>query len=390
MEKYKNMTYTIRKDGLLYKKIEKDKQKYHLYDKTKESLYKQYIDFKYKLENDLCINRNEILFRDYAKSWFELNIATKAHGTQVSVKNRIRHMNKYIGNMKLKNIKPDDIKTISTSMQKEGLLDIVNRTIMDCKRILQSAVDNDILEKNPCIKIEKVTYQKEERKPLKLNEDKQVLETALKHKYGTFILVIRYCGLRPEECVALSINDFDEEKHILHIHQAAEFIHSQPSLKETKNKKTRDVPVPSIIFDKVKEQVSSQTKIGSNFIFGKETDKLSMWTKTTLKRHLECFLNELNKEIIAKQKELKKNNKNTTEIQDELEKLEKEKIIFTYYTLRHSFCTMMYYAGINIKETQRIMGHSSAKMVYDIYAHLDSERENTEEKINDYISNLYQ
>lgn len=267
MEKYKNMTYTIRKDGLLYKKIEKDRQKYHLYDKTKEGLYKQYIDLKYKLENNLCTNTNEILFKDYAKKWFELNISSKTNGTQVNVQNRIRHINKYIGNMKLKNIKPNDIKEILTSMQKEGLLDVVNRTAMDCKRIFQSAVDNDIIVKNPCIKIEKVKYQKEERKPLKISEDKQLIETASTHKYGTFILTIRYCGLRPEECVALDINDFNEEKHTFHIHQATEFIHNQPFLKETKNKKTRDVPIPDIIFDKIKEQVQIQKQNGSNFIF---------------------------------------------------------------------------------------------------------------------------
>lgn len=393
MEKYRNMTYTVRKDGLLYKKIEKDKQKYHLYDRTKEGLYKQYIDLNYKLENNLSTNKNEILFKDYAESWFNLNMSSKSNATKVSVKNRIRHMNKYIGNMKLKNIKPDDIKTIAMSMQKEGLLDIVNRTVMDCKRIFQSAIDNDIIEKNPCIKIEKVKYQKEERKPLKINEDKQVLNLALTHKYGTFILVIRYCGLRPEECVALEVNDFDEEKHILHIHQAAEFIHNQPFLKETKNKKTRDVPIPDIIFDKLKKQVLLQKKIGSKFVFGKESDKKSMLTKTALKRHLETFLNDLNKDIILKQKllkkELKKSN-DTAQIQNEIEKLEQEKIIFIYYNLRHSFCTMMYYAGINIKEAQRIMGHSSAKMVYDIYAHLDEERENSQEKINNYINVLYQ
>ena len=127
--------------------------------------------------------------------------------------------------------------------------------------------------------------------------------------------------------------------------------------------------------------------------FGKETDKLSMWTKTTLKRHLEAFLNELNKDIIIKQKQLKRTLQKTTDnkkiIKEEIENLNKEKIVFTYYTLRHSFCTMMYYAGINIKEAQRIMGHSSAKMVYDIYAHLDEERENSKEKIDNYISNLY-
>ena len=127
--------------------------------------------------------------------------------------------------------------------------------------------------------------------------------------------------------------------------------------------------------------------------FGKETDKLSMWTKTTLKRHLEAFLNELNIDIIIKQKQLKsllkKTKENKDKIKEELENLNKEKIIFTYYILRHSFCTMMYYAGINIKEAQRIMGHSSAKMVYDIYTHLDEERENSKEKIDNYISNLY-
>lgn len=118
-----------------------------------------------------------------------------------------------------------------------------------------------------------------------------------------------------------------------------------------------------------------------------------MITKTALKRHLEAFLNELNKDIIIKQKnlksELKKATKDKEKIKKEIEELENEKLIFTYYTLRHSFCTMMYYAGINIKEAQRIMGHSSAKMVYDIYSHLDEERENTDEKINNYISILY-
>lgn len=394
MEKYKDMTYTVRKDGRLYKKIEKNKQKYHLYDTNKEGLYKQYVDLKYKLENDLCTNKNEILFKDYAQKWFDLNISSKSNGTQVSVKNRIRHMNKYIGNMKLKNIKPDDIKLITTSMKKEGLLDVVNRTSMDCKRIFQSAIDNDITGKNPCINIDKVKYQKEERIPLKINEDKKVLDAALNHKYGTFILIIRYCGLRPEECVALDIDSFDEEKHVFHINTAAEFVHNQPHLKETKNKKTRDVPIPDIIFNEVKEKVDLQKEIGSNFIFTKETDKFSMWTKTALKVHLKTFLNYLNRDILIQQQILKKELKKTTEdkksIKEKIDKLDKEKIKFTYYILRHSFCTMLYYAGINIKEAQRIMGHSSAKMVYDIYAHLDSERENSEERINTYISEIYQ
>lgn len=32
------------------------------------------------------------------------------------------------------------------------------------------------------------------------------------------------------------------------------------------------------------------------------------------------------------------------------------------------------------------MGHSSADMVYDVYTHLDEERENSDKLLNDYIS----
>ena len=68
-------------------------------------------------------------------------------------------------------------------------------------------------------------------------------------------------------------------------------------------------------------------------------------------------------------------------------KEEDKKIKFSYYQLRHSYCTMLYYAGVIIKKAQELMGHSSADMVYDIYTHLDEERENASDLINNYISN---
>ena len=50
---------------------------------------------------------------------------------------------------------------------------------------------------------------------------------------------------------------------------------------------------------------------------------------------------------------------------------------------------MLYYAGIKIKKAQELMGHASAEMVYDIYTHLDEERENAKELIDEYISEKY-
>ena len=58
------------------------------------------------------------------------------------------------------------------------------------------------------------------------------------------------------------------------------------------------------------------------------------------------------------------------------------------HQLRHCYCTMLYYSGITIKQTQKLMGHSSAKMVYDLYAHLDEQQEQVSQTVNKYIKNI--
>ena len=47
---------------------------------------------------------------------------------------------------------------------------------------------------------------------------------------------------------------------------------------------------------------------------------------------------------------------------------------------------MLYYSGIKIKEAQSLMGHASASMVYEVYTHLDEQRETAEDLLNNYIN----
>jgi integrase len=357
-------TYTTRKDGRLVKKVTYNGKSIYLYSNDKNDLYNQYINLKYKIQSNKTLNKSSIYFKNYAEEWFELNISNKEIATQNSVRNRIKHINQYIGNLKLSNIKPNDIQRMVTEMEKQGYKDVTNRTLMECKRILENAVQNDYIEKNPASNIRKIKYQKNERKTLTIEEDKKVIELALKHKYGLFILLIRFCGLRPEECVALTLNDINIKNKTISINKAVSLAQNQPQLKSTKNLKNRILPIPDFLIDNLKQHIANQHENGSYFVFTKETDKLSMLTKQALKTHLNSFLNELNKDT-------------------------KNKIEFSYYVLRHSYCTMLYYADIKIKEAQRLMGHSSAKMVYDIYTHLDEQREDSAKSINNYIKSTY-
>ena len=43
----------------------------------------------------------------------------------------------------------------------------------------------------------------------------------------------------------------------------------------------------------------------------------------------------------------------------------------TPHVLRHTFCTNMQQAGIDIKSLQYLMGHSNASVTLDVYTHTD-------------------
>lgn len=356
--------YTKRKDGRFQTSIVIAGEKKYLIAKSAEELDNKVTEINYKKLKGLSQTFSDITFKQYAEKWFSINISTKEIATQNSVRNRLKHIYKYIGNVKLKNLKRFQIQEIQSSMLQEGYTDITNRTIAECKRILEDAVNNDIIEKNVATGIKARKFAKTERKPLTQYEDSKVIECAKSHKYGLFILLLRYCGLRPEEAVALTIEDVDIKNKLLYINKAASLAQNQPQIKATKNLKNRKVPIPNFLLNNLKKEVSYRDENKIKYLFTKETDNYSMLTKQALKTHLKTFLNAINKDI-----------------QDD-----DKKIKFSYYQLRHSYCTMLYYAGIKIKKAQELMGHSSADMVYDIYTHLDEERENANEQINNYIS----
>lgn len=58
----------------------------------------------------------------------------------------------------------------------------------------------------------------------------------------------------------------------------------------------------------------------------------------------------------------------------------------TPHTFRHNYATMLYYAGIDVKEAKRILGHSDIKTTLEIYTHLDKEKSGAANKLNKFIA----
>ena len=50
------------------------------------------------------------------------------------------------------------------------------------------------------------------------------------------------------------------------------------------------------------------------------------------------------------------------------------KLSLRMHDLRHSYCTLLYSAGVDVKTAAYLMGHSDIKVTMSIYTHLSAER----------------
>ena len=365
-------TYTTRKDGRLMKRVNVDGKTKSIYSDNPKDLERQYIDLKYKSNNNINIE-NEMTFKKFAEEWIDIHSAGKEEGTTREYDYIIKNcLVKELGNLKLKAIKKSDVQKVQKEALEGGHQEKAQKIVRFAKSILNEAVEDDYINKNVAMNIKSQKVVREEKKILTKEEDELLIDCAKTHKYGLFFLLLRYSGMRKEEIVAIAITDIFLEERYIEINKAVNFIHNQPRLKSTKNNKSRRVPILDIVYDMLNERVQYCKENNIKYLFTKQTNQKEMLSDSAIKRMLASFL-------------LAINNLHKEKHKDDANKENLKEIVFTLHILRHSFCTMMYYAGIGIKEAQNVMGHSSADMVYDIYTHLDLQKEDTLNSLNDYL-----
>ena len=351
MAKYKGMTYTIRKDGRLMKKKQYKGQTYYLYSTSEQDLYNQYVDLNYNLNKEQLCN-GKILFKDYAQKWLKFNSSGKAEAT-IKEYNYIinKYLIDYFGNLPIDKIKREHVKLLQADLLEGNHIELAHKCIRYMRTICNEAIADDYIVKNPCLNIKEPILVHKEKEILTKEQDELLL--ASQHKYAPFFRILRYTGMRREEITALTVDDVKIKNKTISINKAVSFATNQPKLKETKSKKPRTIPILDIIHDDIVNILNECKEKKSKYLFTKQTDN-KMLTQEAIRNMTDSICKNLG-------------------------------FKFTPHQLRHSYCTMLYYSGIKIKEAQNLMGHASAKMVYDLYAHLDAQKEDVSAKINGYL-----
>ena len=358
--------YTKRKDGRYQTKIylgldESNKKKYkYLYASSEKELRRLESELLSKLNKGIDIVTADDTYQqwlDRLKAVKETELTESEYDTFVA---RASYFSKKFGNTPLNEIGQQAVQPVinevfkcNPTTHKPSAKRTVERYLSAASAVFEYAIENRAVDFNPCryVKIPKAA-KTSERRALTTEERKWVEE--MPHRAQLPAMLMMYSGLRKGEVTALLWSDIDFKNHTITVSKSYDF--KQGRIKSPKTASgVRVVTVPGKLIDYLK----TQPKKG---IYVVTTKSGRMMTLNAWKSLWESYMLELNFRYGK-----------TTEKRERHDPRGQIMSIdpFTMHCLRHTFCTIMYEAGIDVLTAKEQMGHSDVKTTLAIYTHLD-------------------
>lgn len=313
------------------------------------------------------------------EQWVQKYLKSKSNLAQSTKENYLDMLKSNIttnefGKLRLDNVKTSDVKEYYSYLYEKkgfsfGTIQLYQNLLFPA---FQLAIDDDIIRKNPCTgALKNYTYIPNERNALSIAEEKELLQYAKSNKFYKesylSIYFILMTGLRISEYQGIRWDDINFETDEISVNHQCIYRRIDGKMKwyasVPKNKTSRIVPLhpqlKELLLEKYKKDkynsLCSEFEVDGykNFVFLNNNSKLA--TPGTLDRTLRMLVSKHNQEL-----------ENDTDV-----------IILpntSAHILRHTFCTRMAEAGMDIKVLQQIMGHKNIGITMDVYNHINDER----------------
>lgn len=350
----------------------------HIYAYTVKELEKKRGDYIKKVKEGLVCDR-PVSFGEYAEKWFKLNKSGKAANTRAVYANTLKKHIGCIRNKRIDCITKSDIQLqLNQAAGHHSTQEIVLLTI---RQVLDCAVDDGLIIRNPSQNI-RLDPEKGGQKKRQLTDFELdcIAAADLEPEERCFISLLLYTGMRRGEIFALSKSSIDLEAGVIHVNRTA--IYATRSRTEITPPKSnagfRDIP---ILMPLRPVLIDFLVSLDTEYLFARknaENGKYELLTDSqvaTFWKHIYQKLNETAKERIA-------SGKCNCNI---LPPLSNPMQGITPHYFRHNFATILYYAGVDVKDAARILGHSNVNTTLRIYTHLDQEKSASADKLNQYL-----
>ena len=224
------------------------------YGKTRKEALDKMCEFKQKVADGLIsldespIIRPDILFSEWADTWYEGHKDSVSKTTQQSYKYTLATLKGKIGDRPVKTIKAMDIEGLLRELRQEGKSDsYVAKARGMLYQIMNKAEANELIRRNPVACAEKMRANKpmEAKEAFTADEVRRLMEGLPRDKMGNSIRLMLGTGIRMQELLALEPRLIEEDGSVIHIRQAVKTVAGHVEIGVPKSRDSvRDVPVP--------------------------------------------------------------------------------------------------------------------------------------------------
>lgn len=293
-------------------------------------------------------------FDNIAKEWADKHFPTLELNTLKSYKVSYRQAVEYFGDTPVDKIEPEDASKYIDYLKERGYAKkTIKERLAVLKQIFKFAINvKKEIKANPC---QFLKVPKDAKAPVKREAATEEEENIIRHlsnnvPFGYFAKFLLYTGCRRGEAAALTPKDIDYVNHTVRVDKTVVWDGNFPQIKPIPKTEAgeRYIPLPDIIFEELENRKKNK------YIFPNEEGKLlknheyeKLWRRLRSVANIDC----------------------------------------TAHQLRHSYTTMLFDAGIDVKTAQTWLGHRDIKTTLDIYTHLSKTRlvESTK-KWNDFVA----
>ena len=316
---------------------------------------KECIDWVRKNRNQISDGMSyastQLTINEYMDSWLIIKKATRRYATWLHYDRLVRRfINPALGNIKLKDLRADQIQGLINQLLKLGIGIYTVRKIQDVlKCALNQAVKQDVIIRNPAALVDPPPKPHREMAILTESQVSQLLVAAKGHRLEALFHLTITTGLRESEVLALKWSDLDWVKQSLKVERQLERPHGEGV----------QFSAPKTAFGKRSIKLGSKTiEVLRNHYKRQQTERIAAgeaWKEFDLifPSSVGAPIHQHNLwrafKILLKQAGLP---------------------AFRFHDLRHTAASLLLNNGVPVIVVSRRLGHARASITSDVYGHL--------------------
>lgn len=335
--------YTLRADGRIVRTEIIDGKRKYFYGRTDEE-----VDAKYAAYINPPVPANTL--KNIAEAWWSKKEATLSPNTRCGYRAQKNRIVEEFGERDITDITAQEILSFLQRFAAQGYSQkVINNYRSVLSMIFDEAFIAGAIDRNPCYGLPVVKGEaRQPRQAASKADIKKIEQSKTESNFARMSYFMLYTGVRRGEAAALQQKHIDRKRKVAHIVQAVAYAETRkPELKPPKSAAgERTVE----LLDNVLEILPASSDPEA-FVFFPD----GLPTKTELESGLKKYQTD-------------------------------HGIKATAHQLRHSYASMLHSAGIDVKDAQVLLGHSTVAMTQDIYTHIEQDHKSrVRRKLNDYV-----